>query len=77
MHSYVRANQSGEVDAANYLWWLLREVDVAVRLGLTADAAMEALPLDKKFMESRLSPAARVNPLLRNSLECVVDVSGR
>jgi cyclase len=49
-----------------YLWWLLREVDVAVRLGLTADAAVEALPLDKRFMASRLSPASRANPLLRN-----------
>jgi hypothetical protein len=49
-----------------YLWWLLREVDTAVRLGLTSDAAVEAITLDKRFLVSRFSPASRLNPLLQN-----------
>src|SRR5689334_6054810 len=49
-----------------YLWWLLREVDEAVRLGLTEVAAVEAITLDQRFLVSRLSPASRLNPLLRN-----------
>ena len=49
-----------------YLWWLLREVDMAVRLGLTSDAAVEAITLDKRFLVSRFTPASRLNPLLRN-----------
>lgn len=49
-----------------YLWWLLREVSEAVRLGLSSRAAVEAIAFDKKFLVSRFSPASRVNPLLRN-----------
>lgn len=49
-----------------YLWWLLREVDEAVRLGLTSAAAVEAITLDKRFLASRFNPASRLNPLLRN-----------
>lgn len=49
-----------------YLWWLLREVDQAVRLGLSSTAAIEAITLDKRFLVSRLSPASRINPLLEN-----------
>lgn len=49
-----------------YLWWLLREVDEAVRLGLTSTAAIEAITLDKRFLVSRFSPASRLNPLLKN-----------
>ena len=49
-----------------YLWWLLREVDEAVRLGLTSTGAIEAITLDKRFLVSRFSPASRLNPLLKN-----------
>ncbi|HTD54187.1 MAG TPA: MBL fold metallo-hydrolase [Silvibacterium sp.] len=49
-----------------YLWWLLREVDEALRLGLTETAAIEAITLDRRFMVSRFSPASRVNPLIEN-----------
>jgi cyclase len=49
-----------------YLWWLLREVDEAVRVGLTSAAAVEAITLDKRFLVSRFSPASRLNPLLQN-----------
>jgi cyclase len=49
-----------------YLWWLLREVDDALRLGLGCTAAIEAITLDKRFLVSRFHPASRVNPLLRN-----------
>jgi cyclase len=50
----------------NYLWWLLREVDEAIRLGLTRDAAIEAIRLPKRFLISRFHPASRVNPLIQN-----------
>lgn len=50
----------------NYLWWLLREVDEAIRLGLTRDAAIEAITLPKRFLIPRFSPASRVNPLIQN-----------
>jgi hypothetical protein len=50
----------------NYLWWLWREVDEALRLGLTRDAAIEAITLPKRFLISRFSPASRVNPLIQN-----------
>jgi cyclase len=49
-----------------YLWWLLREVDQAIRLGLSAEAAVEAITLPKRFLVSRISPASRVNPLIQN-----------
>jgi cyclase len=49
-----------------YLWWLLREVDEALRLGLTSTAAVEAISLEKRFLVSRFHPAAHVNPLLEN-----------
>jgi len=50
----------------NYLWWLFREVDEAIRLGLTRDAATEAITLPKRFLISRFSPASRVSPLIQN-----------
>jgi hypothetical protein len=50
----------------SYLWWLLREVDEAIRLGLTRDAAIEVITLPKRFLISRFSPASRVNPLIQN-----------
>jgi len=50
----------------SHLWWLLREVDEALRLGLTSTAAIEAITLDKRFLVSRFSPASRVNPLIQN-----------
>ncbi len=50
-----------------YLWWLLREVDAAIRLGLTSAAAAEAIVLDRRFLVSRFSRAAKfLNPLLLN-----------
>ena len=49
-----------------YLWWLLREVDEAVRLRLAETAAVEAITRDQRFLVSRFSPASRLNPLLRN-----------
>lgn len=49
-----------------YLWWLLREVDEALRLGLSRVAAVEAISLDKRFLVSRFSPASRVNLLIEN-----------
>jgi cyclase len=49
-----------------YLWWLLREVDEALRLGLSSTAAVEAIALDKRFLASSLSPVSRVNPLIEN-----------
>lgn len=49
-----------------YLWWLLREVDEALRLGLSSAAAVEAISLDKRFLVSRLNPASRVNLLIVN-----------
>jgi cyclase len=49
-----------------YLWWLLKEVDEALRLGLSETAAVEVITLDKHFLVSRFSPASRVNPLIRN-----------
>jgi cyclase len=48
------------------LWWLLREVDEALRLGLSSTAAIEAITLDKRSLVSRFSPASRVNPLVEN-----------
>ena len=49
-----------------YLWWLLREIDQAVRLGWTSTPAIEAITLDGRFLVSRFSPASQLNPLLRN-----------
>jgi cyclase len=49
-----------------YLWWLLREVDEALRLGLSSRAAVEAVTLNKRFLVSRFSPASRLNPLRLN-----------
>lgn len=43
----------------DYPWWLLREVDEAIRLGLTRDAAIEAITLPNRFLVSRFSPASR------------------
>lgn len=49
-----------------YLWWLMREVESALRLGLTSAAAVEAIKLDKQFRVSRFSFASRLNPLLED-----------
>ncbi len=49
----------------DYLWWLLREVDDAMRLRLSCAAAVEAVALDSRFLMPRWSPAARLNPMLR------------
>jgi cyclase len=49
-----------------YLWWLLREVDDAVRLGLSSHAVVEAVTLDNRFLFSGFSPASRLNPMLKN-----------
>ena len=49
-----------------YLWWLLSEVDEAIRLRLTSTAAIEAITLDQRFLVSRFSPASRVNWLIKN-----------
>ncbi|MBV8673509.1 MAG: hypothetical protein JOZ33_08755 [Acidobacteriaceae bacterium] len=49
-----------------YLWWLLREVEEAFRLGLSETAAIETIKLDKRFVVSRFSPASRINPLIEN-----------
>jgi hypothetical protein len=50
----------------SYLWWLLRKVDEARRLGLTETAAIEAISLDRRFLVNPFSPASRVNPLIKN-----------
>jgi cyclase len=47
-------------------WWLLKEVDEALRLGLTDTAAIEPISLDRRFLVNRFSPASRVNPLIKN-----------
>ena len=47
----------------NYLWWLLREVDEAIRLGLTRDAAIEAITLPKRFLISRFSPGQDIQAM--------------
>ena len=60
-----------------YLWWLLRKVDVAIRLGLTSTTAIEAITLDtlsRVTVQSGL--ASQFVKQQFSSLECFVDLSG-